>query len=241
MVIARLMIVMMAAVWAAACASGGGTLADRFVIQGTPAMDIGGPRLVSSRESRAKDPLKGKSITNVASRSTGLSSAVESTNPALRDALFSLLLAPTAAHHLQVARAYRAIGIFDTAYDYLARSLTLNGPDPEVHDAVARLWRDWGQPGTGLSHAYQAVSLAPDWPVAQNTLGTLLFKLGHRADARSRFEAAVRLDPDAAYALENLCTLTLAEGQTREAITVCRQAKAARQRRAAVNTPRESR
>ena len=49
MVIARLMIVMMAAVWAGACASGGRTLADRFVIQGTPAMDIGGPRLVSAR------------------------------------------------------------------------------------------------------------------------------------------------------------------------------------------------
>jgi Flp pilus assembly protein TadD len=233
--------VVMAAVWAGACASGGRTLADRFVIQGTPTVDMGGPRLVSSRGSRVNNPLEGASINSVASRSTGLMSSVESTNPALRDALFRLMLAPTAGHHLQVARAYRAIGIFDTAYDYLAKSLTLNGPDAEVHDAVARLWRDWGQPGTGLSHAYQAVSLAPDWPVAQNTLGTLLFKLGHRDDARARFEAAVRLDPTAAYALENLCTLTLADGQTREAIKICRQAKAARRGRASVNTSPESR
>lgn len=204
-------------------------------------MDLGGPRLVSSREPRAKNPLAGAAINNVASRSTGSMSAVESTNPALRDALFRLLLAPTAAHHLQVARAYRAIGIFDTAYDYLARCLTLNGPDADVHDALARLWRDWGQPGTGLSHAYQAVSLAPDSPVAQNTLGTLLFTLGHRADARARFETAVRLDPTAAYALENLCTLTLAEGRTKEAITICRQAKEARQAGASVHTSPESR
>ena len=47
---------------------------------------------------------------------------------------------------MQVASAYRKIGIFDNAYDYLARSLTLNGPDPAVHDAMARLLRDWGNP-----------------------------------------------------------------------------------------------
>ncbi len=143
------MIVMMAAVWAGACASGGRTLADRFVTQGTPAVDLGGPRLVSSRASKAKDPLKGKSINNVASRSTGLSSAVESTNPALRDALFSLLLAPTAGSPPAGGAAPIApIGIFDTAYDYLAASLTLNGPGPGGARRVARLWRDWGQPGT---------------------------------------------------------------------------------------------
>jgi len=235
------MIGVMAAVWAGACASGGQTLADRFVTQGTPTVDLGGPRPVSSRASKATNSLKGTSISNVPSRTSGSMSAVESSNPALRDALFRVMLAPTAAHHMQVARAYRTIGIFDNAYDYLARSLTLHGSDPAVHDALARLWRDWGNPGAGLSHAYQAVNLAPEWPVAQNTLGTLLFTLGHRADARTRFETAVRLDPGAAYALDNLCTLHMAEGRTREAITVCRQAKAARQGRASVTTSPESR
>jgi Flp pilus assembly protein TadD len=238
---ARLMIGVMAALWAGACASGGQTMADRFVTQGTPTVDLGGPRLVSSRASKAKNPLKGTAINNVASRTSGTMSAVEGSNPELRDALFRVLLAPTAAHHMQVASAYRKIGIFDNAYDYLARSLTLNGADPAVHDAMARLWRDWGNPGTGLSHAYQAVSMAPEWPVAQNTLGTLLFTLGHRGDARTRFETAVRLDPTAAYALDNLCTLHMVEGRTREAISVCRQAKAARHARAAIKTSPESR
>jgi Flp pilus assembly protein TadD len=128
----------------------------------------------------------------------------------------------------------------DTAFDYLERSLVLNGPDPAVHDAIARLWRDWGQPGMGLSHAYKAVHQAPRWAVAQNTLGTLLFRLGHRADARARFEEAVRLDPAAAYALENLCTVNLAEGRTREAITLCHQAASARRRQPSA-TPPESR
>jgi Flp pilus assembly protein TadD len=83
----------------------------------------------------------------------------------------------------------------------------------------------------GLSHAHQAIHLAPDWAVAHNTLGTLLYSLGDRAEARAWFTEAVRLDPGAAYALQNLCTLSLAEGRTREAITQCRQAEAAARRR----------
>ncbi|MCC7178307.1 MAG: hypothetical protein IT177_07945 [Acidobacteria bacterium] len=214
------------------CASGGTrTLADRFVRPGTPAVDLGGPRPLASRPAKAANPLENRSITRVPSRLSSSMSALESADPELRDAMWRLMLAPTSAHHLQVARAYRRLGIFDTAHDYLARSLTLNGPDPVVHDAMARLWRDWGQPGLGLSHAYQAVHLAPDWAVGQNTLGTLLFRLGHRADARARFEAAVRYDPGAAYALQNLCVAYQAEGRTREAITTCRRADAARRRR----------
>jgi Flp pilus assembly protein TadD len=228
----RLLSGVVLAVSVGGCASGGGiTLADRFVRPGTPAVDLGGPRPLASASAKAAHPLANRSVSNVPSRLSGSMSAVESTNPALRDAMLRLMLAPTAAHHLQVARAYRRLGIFDTAHDYLARSLTLNGPDPVVHDAMARLWRDWGQPGRGLSHAYQSVHLAPDWAVGQNTLGTLLYRLGQRADARQRFEAAVRLDPGAAYALENLCTVYMGEGRTRDAITACRQAEAARRRR----------
>ncbi len=223
---------------AGGCASGGVvTLADRFVKPGTPAVDLGGPRPLASAPATSPHLLERRSIASVPSRLSASMSALESANPQLRDAMLRLLLAPTADHHLQVAQVYRKLGIFDTAHDYLARSLTVNGPDPVVLDALARLWRDWGQPGLGLSHAYQAIQLAPDWPVAQNTLGTLLYRLGHRADARERFEAAVRLDPGAAYALENLCTATLAEGRTRDAIALCRQAEAARRRRPPVTQP----
>lgn len=213
------------------CASGRSfTLADRFVRPGTPAVDLGGPRPMAPGPAKAGIPLEHRSITAVPSRLSSSISAVESAHPELRDALWRVRLAPTAAHHLEVARAYVRLGIFDTAHDYLARSLTVNGPDPVVHDAMARLWRDWGQPGLGLSHAYQAVHLAPEWAVGQNTLGTLLYGLGQRRDAVQRFEAAVRIDPGAAYALQNLCTAYQAEGRTREAISMCRRAEAARVR-----------
>jgi Flp pilus assembly protein TadD len=204
-------------------------------------VDLGGPRPRDSRAAKSANALENRSVTRVPSRSSGSMSAVESANPELRDAMLRLTLAPTAAHHLQVARAYRRIGIFDTAYDYHERSHAQNGPDPAVHDALARLWRDWGQPGLGLTHAYKAIHLAPEWAVGQNTLGTLLYRLGHRADARLRFQAAVRIDPGAAYALENLCTVYMAEGRTREAISACRQAEAARRRRPSAATHPESR
>ena len=191
-------------------------------------MDLGGPRPRTSRVETGSSPLSHASIRDGVSRMSSALSSIETTDPALRDALFRVALAPTTAHHLQVARAYRKVGIMDAAYDYLTASLAVNGPDPAVHDALARLWRDWGNPGLGLSDAYQAVYLAPEWAAAHNTLGTLLFKLGQRDEARQRFEEASRLDPGAAYAFDNLCRLSMAEGRTRDAIGQCRQADAIR-------------
>jgi Flp pilus assembly protein TadD len=154
--------------------------------------------------------------------------------------MWRLRLAPTPAHYLEVSRIYKKLGILDTAYDYLARSLANNGNDPVVHDAMARLWRDWGRPGDGLAHAYSAIHLAPKWAPAHNTLGTLLFALGKRTEGRQRFEQAVALQPDAFWALKNLCVAYQAEGRTREAIATCHQAETAR-KRAPASPPKESR
>jgi Flp pilus assembly protein TadD len=165
-------------------------------------------------------------------------SSIEAVRPDLRDALFRLRFAPTAANHIEVARIYRKLGIMDTAHDYLKQSLAFNADDPVAHDALARHWRDWGQPGEGLTHAYRAVAIAPQWSAAHNTLGTLLFALGQRTDARKRFEMALGLQPGAPWALQNLCIAYQAEGRTREAIATCRQAAAAARKPA---RPRESR
>ncbi len=239
----RLLAGLVALVSAAGCASAGSpTLATRFVRQGTPAVDLGGPRPLDSPKTKRPRPLEGASIAHGVSRLSTTVSSLEATDPALRDALLRVMLAPTAEHHLQVARAYRGAGILDQAHDYLTRSLTVNGPDPVIHDALARLWRDWGNPGLGLADAYRAVYLAPEWPAAHNTLGTLLYKLGLRDEARARFERVVALDPGAAYALDNLCRLSLMDGRTRDAIVQCRQADAVRAgRRPPAADPREPR
>lgn len=218
-------------VTAGGCASAGsGTLAGRFVRQGVPAVDLGGPRPAAAPGARVPARLDSASITAIDSRLSSTASSLEAIDPGLRDAMFRLRVAPTPTHHVEVARRYRRLGILDTAHDYLTRSLAVNGPDAVVHDQLARLWRDWAQPGAGLAHAYQAIYLAPDWPAARNTLGTLLHAMGRRRDALARFEEVVRLDPEAAYSWQNLCVLYQAEGRTREAIAACHQADATRHR-----------
>lgn len=225
---------------AGGCASGASSsLAHRFVRQGVPAVDLGGPRPGSSPTDRGPSPLEHASITTVSSRLSSSASSLENVHPDLRDAMLRLRFAPTPAHHLEVARIYRRLGIMDTAHDYLEQSLAVNGQNPMVLDAMARLWRDWGRPGSGLTPAYQAVHMAPQWAAAHNTLGTLLFALGKRADARARFELALGLEPGAPWALQNLCVAYQAEGRTREAISTCRQADAARRRSS--RAPKESR
>lgn len=215
---------------AGGCTSGAtNTLAQKFVRQGVPSVDLGGPRpKTPKRGERAPSLLEHASVTAVPSRLTSSASSLENVHPALRDAIWQLRLAPTPAHYMAVARIYRRLGIMDTAHDYLAHSLTVNGNTPEVLEALARLWRDWGQLDRALTYAYQATYQDPDWAVARNTLGTVLHALGQRTAAREQFERAAALAPEAPWALQNLCVEYQAEGRTREAISACRRAEAAK-------------
>lgn len=156
--------------------------------------------------------------------------SLESHDRELQIALMGVLVAPTVQHHLGVARAYKRLGILDNAYDYLERSLKLNGPDAAIYDERARLWRDWGHPELGLADAHRAVYLSPASAETQNTLGTLLYRLGHVRDAEARFKEALMFDPNAWYALANLCHLNFAQGRTHDAITQCRQATVLREK-----------
>jgi tetratricopeptide (TPR) repeat protein len=213
---------------AAGCASTSApTLASRFVRQGTPSIDLGGPRPAFKAPPPPRPPLADATITGNVAR-TSSASSLESFDPDLRTALARLTFAPTVAHHLDVARAYRRQGIFDQAYDYLTRSLNRNGPEPIVLDERARLWRDWGHPGLGLADAHRAAYLEPRSPVFKNTLGTLLYEMGRTHEAEDQFQQALALDPNAWYALANLCYVNVAQGRTLAAIPLCKKASALR-------------
>jgi tetratricopeptide (TPR) repeat protein len=219
----RAVIALVALAVSVGCASAARpTLVNRLVRQGTPTVDVGGPRLPSTRLRRPMPPPV-PIATNVSRVSAG--SSLEASDPALRAALNNLLIAPTADHHLKVAAAYRRLGILDGSYEYLQKTLAMHGPDPAVYDAIARLWRDWGNPALGLGDAYRAVALAPRSAAARNTLGTLLYRLGRIGDAEAQFKAAVGLDAYAWYAYSNLCHVSMALGRTLDAIGQCRRAE----------------
>jgi Flp pilus assembly protein TadD len=94
-----------------------------------------------------------------------------------------------------------------------------------VNDSLARLWRDWGMPELGLASAHRATYAAPRSPTARHTLGTLLYAMGMRQAAESSFRQAVDLDPHAWYAWQNLCTVAMADGRTKDAISLCQRAE----------------
>lgn len=211
----------------AACASTDQTLAGRFVRQGTPAIDVGGPKLPKVRSIDRRALL---SASQAARPPAPVLKSLESTDADLRDALARVAGAPTTAHYLDVANQYLRHGVFDRADDFLNRSLAANGPDASIYDARARLWRDWGQPAEGLGDAHRAVFMAPQSAAVHNTLGTVLYRLGRVSEAKASFTRAVQADATAWYALANLCHVNMKAGDTRTAIDQCHKAAALRKR-----------
>jgi len=214
-----------------ACATGTRSLSDRFITHGTPAMDLGGPKVVlpsnsldTWREQMAALPAPG-APSPAGTRPTAQSvSSLEATSPRLQRALHALALAPTSENYLATAHAYLAEGVRDRAYDYLAAGLERESRSAALHDATARLWRDWGMHDRALRAAHAAVYFSPRSAEARNTLGTVLWALGQRTEAGQAFEAAADLAPGAWYAWQNLCQVALTAGRTRTATTYCQHA-----------------
>ncbi|MGD9904752.1 MAG: hypothetical protein AB7U83_14910 [Vicinamibacterales bacterium] len=216
-------VVVATAVAATGCAAHPRSLASRFVIAGTPAIDVGAGAATRGGGTAAPAPPTGTLPRAVPGRYSG-SAAVESASPALQRALLALALAPSGRRYLDVAVAYRRLGIVDTAVDFLLAGLHRDSTDAALHDALARAWRDWGLPDLGLAAAHRAVYHAPESPEARNTLGTVLWALGDRGGAEQAFAMSASLDPGAEYAWRNLCTAALTGGRTQAAVAACRRA-----------------
>ena len=213
------------------CATGTRSLSDRFITHGTPAMDLGGPKVVLPsnsleewREKMAALPTP-SAPSPAGTRPTAQSvSSLEATSPRLQRALHDLALAPTTEHYLATAHAYLAEGVRDRAYDYLAAGLERDRRSTALHDATARLWRDWGMYDRALRAAHAAVYFSPRSAEARNTLGTVLWALGQRTEAGQAFREAADLAPEAWYAWQNLCQVALTADRTRTASTYCQHA-----------------
>ena len=202
------------------------TLTDRFVRQGAPATDLGGtPQRVY--KTRSAQPATEHRIAQV-SRYYPTDADLDKHDPGVREALSAVALAPTLAHYLDAAQAYRSLGVLDRAYDHLQHAVAIDPQNAAANDGLARLWRDWGLPQLGLANAHRAMYAAPRSATARHTLGTLLYALGLRPAAEKAFRDATALDGHAWYAWQNLCTIAMADGRTKEAIQLCQRADAER-------------
>ncbi len=184
------------------CASAdAGAFAARFVTNGAPAIDLGGPVPAPAPPARSGPTQQPRFV---ARSSAGLVT-LEATSPRLREDLAALGAAPSVAGYLAVAATYRAHGVDDRAFDYLAEGVAHYPRAAALHDATARMWRDWGLPDRALRHAHLAVRYAPESPATHNTLGTVLWALSDFRNAAHAFAAAVARDPAAGYARQNVC------------------------------------
>lgn len=196
-----------------ACASSGpASFAGRFIVRGTPSVDLGAPAAMAAPAAAAA-PLPPPSP--APARTTVTAATLEATSPLLRARLDALAASPTPEAHLAVADVYTSYGIHDRAYDHLAAGLALHPTHAGLHEAVARLWRDWGLPERALRHAHLAARYAPASAAAQTVLGSVLWALDARDDATRAFARAFALEPGAAWARHNWCTAVAARGERR--------------------------
>jgi tetratricopeptide (TPR) repeat protein len=129
--------------------------------------------------------------------------SLESTDPALKEALRAIGAHPTVGGHLAVAAAYRRLGVVDQAIEHYDAALALDRKSAAAYDGRARLWRDSKRPDLALPDATRAVHYAPQSPETLNTLGTVLLALGNVPEAQRTFARVLALDPTAAYAQRN--------------------------------------
>ena len=201
------------------------SIADHFVRQGEPAVDLGGPVAKPSTDEYVAK-LRQLALEAHPRQKSTTGDVAEGTDERLRQALGRLKAAPTAAAHRDVAIEYRRLRIPDAAYSHLSAAIRLAPNEAASFDLRARIWRGWKLPRLGLPDARRAVALAPRSASAWNTLGLLLEETGQRGESLKAYLHAVVLEDAAAYAWSNLCRVWIADRDGQSAVQACRRASA---------------
>lgn len=216
-------VLLVAAVAAAGCAAHGQTtIADHFVRQGEPSIDLGGA-LPASKTSAYVAQVR-KLAAEARPQPRVNAPVAEMTDASLKASLDALRLAPSAEAHRLVAVQYRRLGVLDAAFRHLSVAIRLSPKDASLLDQRARIWRAWGMPRLGLPDAQRAVDLAPRSATAWNTLGLLLEGSGGREQAVRAYTRAALLDHQAGYAWDNLCRARTLQREAPAAVRACRRA-----------------
>jgi len=202
-------------------------VAERFIRQGEPAVDFGGPPL-SAKPSTAQYVAQLRKLALEARPHDKVTTpeVAEVQDRRLREALERLRAEPTAEAHRDVAVEYRRLGIADAAYTHVSAAIRLAPKEAASYDLRARIWRSWGLPELGIPDARRAVALAPRSASAWNTLGLLLENSRRPVEGVKAYLQAVVLEDQAAYAWSNLCRVWVVGRDGASAIHACRRAQA---------------
>lgn len=198
------------------------SLADRFIKQGEPAVDLGGPPLTATTDEYVA---KLRALSAQAQPRTKRVSLemLEGHDTSLRDALAVVSAGPSPSAHVRVALEYRRLGIADAAFEHASAAVRLDPKNATAYDLRARIWRVWGLAHLGLSDARRAVALAPGSATAWNTLGLILEGAGDTPMALRAYLRSVQIDTQAAYAWNNICRAWTSTGESQAAVQACRR------------------
>jgi len=133
--------------------------------------------------------------------------SIERLDLGLRESLAALGRQDTPQGHIQVARNYSRVRVYDAAFDQYSDALALDPRNVVAWDERARVWRYWGMIEPALSDVHRAIFYGPDDAAPRNTLGTILEAAGQCSGAREAYADALTRNPDATWARENLSRL----------------------------------
>jgi tetratricopeptide (TPR) repeat protein len=205
------------------CAARRSTIANTFVREGKPSVDLGGA-VPGPETATYVAQLRKLAETARPRPKTTTPDAAEARDGTLRDRIAALQASPSAATELQVALEYRRLGILDAAFSHLSAAIRFAPRDGAAYDLRARLWRAWGLPQLGLPDARKAVALSSQSASAWNTLGLLLEESGSADRGVSAYLHAIALDDQAGYAWSNLCHAWTLRHDPAAAVKACRRA-----------------
>jgi len=204
----RALCLAVAAFVAGGCATQSAT-SSRFLKKAPGFIDVGGPEEVATPVKREEfERARREALAKRAAEKRAPLPSIESSDPALGEALAALGTTPSVTTHLRVAEHYMRVGVRDMAFDHYSDALQLEPRNVAAFDGRARLWRDVGFLAPALADAHRAKYFAPRSAEVRNTLGTILERRGLCHDALAEYREALRLKPDAAWAQQNVSRLT---------------------------------
>jgi len=179
-----------------------------FIIRsGHGPIDAGHLQAPSRSQRQANEHATREALAKRAANQPATLPSIERLDAGLRESLAALGRQETPGAHIQVARNYSRVGVYDAAFDQYSDALALDPRSVVAWDERARVWRHWGMTELALSDVHRAIFYGPDEAAPRNTLGTILEAAGQCSGAREAYADAVTRNPDATWARENLSRL----------------------------------